>query len=128
MWCLYFSLTMNILTFWYPLMATRSSILAWRIPWKEEPGGLQPTGSQRVRQDWATSLSLFHFLYNKNQSFGYWPLCTWWEYPPGPLKWRVRLKCLNHWGSPWSSPAAKILCYVLQIRVLIVITKGTFRK
>ena len=30
-------------------MATRSSILAWRIPWTEEPGGLQSTGSQRVR-------------------------------------------------------------------------------
>ena len=32
-------------------MATHSSILAWRIPWTEEPGGLQSTGSQRVRQD-----------------------------------------------------------------------------
>ena len=31
-------------------MATHSSILAWRIPWKEEPGGLQSTGSQRVGQ------------------------------------------------------------------------------
>ena len=44
----------------YPLekeMATHSSILAWRIPWMEEPGRLQSTGSQRVRQDWATSLS-----------------------------------------------------------------------
>ena len=30
-------------------MATHSSILAWRIPWIEEPGGLQSTGSQRVR-------------------------------------------------------------------------------
>ena len=29
-------------------MATRSSTLAWRIPWKEEPGGLQSMGSQRV--------------------------------------------------------------------------------
>ena len=29
-------------------MATHSSILAWRIPWKEEPGGLQSMGSQRV--------------------------------------------------------------------------------
>ena len=29
-------------------MATRSSILAWRIPWTEEPGGLQSMGSQRV--------------------------------------------------------------------------------
>ena len=32
-------------------MATHSSILAWRIPWKEEPGGLQSAGSQRVRHD-----------------------------------------------------------------------------
>ena len=29
-------------------MATCSSVLAWRIPWPEEPGGLQSTGSQRV--------------------------------------------------------------------------------
>ena len=33
-------------------MATHSSILAWRIPWTEEPGGLQSLGSQRVRHDW----------------------------------------------------------------------------
>ena len=39
-------------------MATHSSIIAWRIPWMEEPGRLQSTGSQRVRHDWATSLSL----------------------------------------------------------------------
>ena len=32
-------------------MATHSSILAWRIPWTEEPGGLQSSGSQRVGQD-----------------------------------------------------------------------------
>ena len=32
-------------------MATHSSILAWRILWKEEPGGLQSTGSQRVGHD-----------------------------------------------------------------------------
>ena len=32
-------------------MATHSSILAWRIPWTEEPGGLQSMGSQRVGQD-----------------------------------------------------------------------------
>ena len=36
-------------------MATHSSILAWRIPWTEEPGGLQSMGSQRVRHDWATN-------------------------------------------------------------------------
>ena len=32
-------------------MATHSSVLAWRIPWTEEPGGLQSMGSQRVRHD-----------------------------------------------------------------------------
>ena len=32
-------------------MATYSSILAWRIPWKEEPGGLQSMGLQRVRRN-----------------------------------------------------------------------------
>ena len=36
-------------------MASRSSILAWKIPWTEDPGGLQSMGSQRVRQDWATN-------------------------------------------------------------------------
>ena len=36
-------------------MATHSSILAWRIPWTEEAGGLQSTGSQTVGHDWATS-------------------------------------------------------------------------
>ena len=35
-------------------MATRSSILAWGIPWTEEPGGLQPMGSERVRHDLVT--------------------------------------------------------------------------
>ena len=40
-------------------VATHSSILAWRIPWTEEPGGLQSTGSQRVGHDWVTSLSLY---------------------------------------------------------------------
>ena len=32
-------------------MATHSSILAWEIPWTEEPGGLQSRGSQKIRQD-----------------------------------------------------------------------------
>ena len=37
-------------------MATHSSILAWRIPWTEEPGGLQSIESQRVRHNWAAKL------------------------------------------------------------------------
>ena len=46
-------------------MATHSSILAWRIPWTEEPGGLQSTGSQRVHHDLAQ---------NKAQSCDLWKM------------------------------------------------------
>ena len=35
-------------------MTTHSSILAWEMPWTEEPGGLQSTGSQRIRHDLVT--------------------------------------------------------------------------
>ena len=44
-------------------MAPHSSTLAWKIPWMEEPGGLQSMGSLRVGHGWATSLSLFTFLH-----------------------------------------------------------------
>ena len=44
-------------------MATHSSVLAWRIPWMEEPGRLQSMGSLRVEHDWANSLSLFTFMH-----------------------------------------------------------------
>ena len=40
-------------------MAPHSSTLAWKIPWMEEPGGLQSMGSMGVGYNWATSLSLF---------------------------------------------------------------------
>ena len=40
-------------------MATHSSILAWRMPWTEESGGLQSIGLQRVRHDWVTN-TLYH--------------------------------------------------------------------
>ena len=36
-------------------MATHSSILGWRIPWTEKPGGLQFMGSQRVSHNWVTN-------------------------------------------------------------------------
>jgi len=44
-------------------MAPHSSTLAWKIPWMEEPGRPQSMGSQRVRLNWATSLSLFTFMH-----------------------------------------------------------------
>ena len=39
-------------------MATHPNILAWKIPWVEEPDGLQSMGSQRVRHDWACTHSI----------------------------------------------------------------------
>ena len=42
-------------------MATHSGILAWRIPWTEEPGWLQSMGLQRVRHDWAINTFTFIF-------------------------------------------------------------------
>ena len=44
-------------------MAPHSSILAWKIPWTEEPGRLQSMGSLRVGHDSVTSLSLFTFMH-----------------------------------------------------------------
>ena len=43
------------------LMATHSSTLTWKIPWKEEHGRLQSMGSRRVGHNRVSSLSLFHF-------------------------------------------------------------------
>ena len=49
-------------------MATDSSILAWRIPWTEEPGGLQSTGLQNTRQDSATEPSTALLTRDKRKS------------------------------------------------------------
>ena len=71
-------------------MAPHSSVLAWRIPRMEEPGRLQSMGSQRVRHDWATSLSLSfcHSIYlthfplmarRKINGSIIWPTLAWSE-------------------------------------------------
>ena len=44
-------------------MGTHSSTLAWKIPWMEEPDGLQSMGSLKVGHDLMTSLSLFTFMH-----------------------------------------------------------------
>ena len=72
--------------------ATHSSTLAWRIPWMQEPGGLQSVGLLRVGHDWATSLSLFTFMHWRRK---------WQPTPvllPGESQgWRSLVGC-----SPWS--------------------------
>ena len=80
-------------------MATHSSILAWRIPWTEEPGGLQSVGSQRVdTPEWLTlSLSFLYHPEFTNGCGGAVLMCTassssrpvWWS-----LQWSL-------WGIFW---------------------------
>ena len=60
-------------------MATHSRILAWRMPRTEEPGGLQPTGPQRVRHKWVTSsFTLSNSTYFSSM---FWIYCTSWTSP-----------------------------------------------
>ena len=66
-------------------MATRSSFLAWRIPWTEEPGWLQSMGSQRVRHNWVTQQQ-----YLCRRALGTWDSygCCNPGFPiPRPLDW-----------------------------------------
>ena len=59
-------------------MATRSSILAWEIPWTEEPGRLQFMGSQRVGHDRATSLlSLLNWVSLKDGTSTHFVIPPW---------------------------------------------------
>ena len=85
-------------------MAPRSSTLAWKIPWTEEPGGLQSMGSLRVAHDWATSLSLFTFMHWREGNGN--PLqCSclenprdggaWWAAIYGVAQSQTRLKWLS---------------------------------
>ena len=61
-------------------MATHSSTLAWKISWTEEHGRLQSMGSQRVGHDLATSLSVFHIVWEiRSVSLNLFILLT-----PGP--------------------------------------------
>ena len=71
---------------------THSSTLAWKIPWTEEPGGLQSMGSLRVRHHWVTSLSLFTFMHWRRK---------WQPIPvflPGESQGRGRLVVCCLWG------------------------------
>ena len=55
----------------YPLekdMATHSNIIAWKIPWSEEPGGLQSIGSQKIRHNWVTEHTGHTSLVSDEQS------------------------------------------------------------
>ena len=54
--------------------STHSSILAWGMPWSEEPGGPQSTGSQRVGHDWVTHARQYSCLGNPMESRAWWAI------------------------------------------------------
>ena len=91
-------------------MANHSSTLAWKIPWKEEPGRLQSMGLLRVRHDWATSLSLFTFMHWRRQGNPLQCSClenprdrgAWWAAVYGVAQSRTQLKWLSSSSSSWS--------------------------
>ena len=84
-------------------MAPHSSPLAWKIPWMEEPGGLQSMGSLRVRHDWATSLSFFTFMLGEGNGNPLQCSClenprdgrAWWAAIYGVTQGQTRLKQLS---------------------------------
>ena len=85
------------------IMAPHSSVLAWRIPWTGEPGGLQSMGSLRVRHNWATSLSLFTFMHWRRKWQPLQGSClenprdggVWWAATYGVAQSRTWLKRLS---------------------------------
>ena len=73
-------------------MASHSGTLTWKIPWTEEPGGLQSMGSLRVGHDWVTLLSLFTFMHWRRK---------WQPTPvflPGEFQGRGSLVGCRLWG------------------------------
>ena len=68
-------------------MATHSSILAWKVPWTEEPSRLQSMGLQRVRHDWASSLSLSHSLGILQARILEWVACPFSRGSSQPRDW-----------------------------------------
>ena len=73
-------------------MATHSSILAWRIPWTEEPGGQQSMGSQRIGHNWTTNTFMSSTV-RKEQA---WSSCS----ELIPCLWKV---CANTFESEWGN-------------------------
>ena len=88
-------------------MATHSSILAWRILWTEEPGGLLSMGSHRVGHDWS-NLACMHALEKEMATHS--SILAWrvlWTEEPGGL-WSMGLHRVGH---DWSDlAAAVVLC------------------
>ena len=87
--------------------ATLSSILAWRIPLTEEPGGLQAMGSQRVGHKWATNTRIHTHIHTYMGSSS---LSRDQSQPPRSLQWPLDRQARSfHLGFQRSSPAQFVL-------------------
>ena len=88
-------------------MATRSSILAWRILWTEEPCRLQSKGSQRVRHDWAHSVSVSLDLMVSSVEVS-------WVRPIWPRVYKIVI--INVWG--WLLQKGWLFCWGVFVAVI----------
>ena len=93
-------------------MATHSSTCAWKIPWKEEPGRLQSMGSLRVRHDWATSLSLFHFPALEKEMATHSSILAW-RIPGTGEPGGLPSMGSHRIGHNWSDLAAAVVRFVI---------------
>ena len=92
--------------------ATHSSILAWRIPWTAEPGGLQSMGSHRVGHDWATNTFFCTFIVYHTTV-----VCNGAHPWPGALHTAVLCLTLHH-PVDYSLPGSSVHGGILQARIL----------
>ena len=95
-------------------MATHSSVLAWRIPWTEDPGGLHSIGSQRIRHNWS---NLAHFSIDAEKNF--WQNLTYIYDRNTPERWHRRnipQPNKGHLWKTWASLVAQVVKNILQFR------------
>ena len=88
-------------------MAAQASILAWKIPWTEEPGGLQSMGAQRVRHKWA---------HTQQQTCETWTCGDLCPRAFDEIKWKLAQSQWNSWG-PTRANMKCIIGMVFQPRV-----------
>ena len=115
-------------------MASHSSTLAWKIPWMEEPGGLQSMGSLRVGHDSMTSLSLFTFMHWKRKWHPLQCSClenprdggAWWAAIYGVAQSQARLKWISSSSSSKYLQRKKSGRLYAKILIVIITTDLNF--
>ena len=93
-------------------MATHSSILAWRIPWTEEPGGLLSLGSHRVGHDWS-DLTCIHVLEKEMATHS---SILAWRIPGTGEPDRLPSMGSHRVGHDWSDLAAAVMLEIMKDR------------